>query len=78
MPGIACGTHSVPTKTNPLGVKGGSETGNVGAPAAIINAIIDALSPFNITDLPMPATPERIWRAVHCPDGRSADTSGPS
>ena len=73
MPSIVWGTHPVPTKTNPLGVKGGSETGNVGAPAAIINAIIDALSPFKITDLPMPATPERIWRAIHCPDERSAD-----
>jgi carbon-monoxide dehydrogenase large subunit len=60
-------SHPVPAKTNPLGVKGGSETGNVGAPAAIINAIIDALSPFEIADLPLPATPERIWRAIHRP-----------
>src|SRR5262249_51825680 len=60
-------SHCVPSKTNPLGVKGGSETGNVGAPAAIINAIIDALSPFNVTDLPLPATPERIWRAIRRP-----------
>ncbi len=57
----------VPTKLNPLGVKGGSESGNVGAPAAIINAIVDALSPYNVTDVPMPATPERIWRAIHGP-----------
>jgi carbon-monoxide dehydrogenase large subunit len=68
MPVIVWATHPVPTKTNPLGVKGGSETGNVGAPAAIFNAIIDALSPFKIADLPMPATPERIWRAIHHPD----------
>ena len=53
MPGIVWGTHAVPTQTNPLGVKGGSETGNVGAPAAIINAILDALSSFKIADLPM-------------------------
>ena len=53
-----------PDKLNPLGVKGGSETGNVGAPAAIINAIVDALSPYKVTDVPMPATPERIWRLI--------------
>jgi carbon-monoxide dehydrogenase large subunit len=75
MPSIAYGTHPVPTKTNPLGVKGGSETGNVGAPAAIINAIIDALSLFKITDLPMPATSERIWHAIHCADAQSAETA---
>ena len=64
MPPIASGEHPVPTKTNPLGVKGGSEAGNVGAPAAIINAVIDALSPCGVTDMPMPATPERVWRAI--------------
>jgi aerobic carbon-monoxide dehydrogenase large subunit len=58
-------SHPVPATTNPLGVKGGSETGNVGAPAAVINAIIDALSSFQVVDLPLPATPERIWRAIH-------------
>jgi carbon-monoxide dehydrogenase large subunit len=36
----------------------------VGAPAAIINAIVDALSPYHVTDVPMPATPERIWRIM--------------
>ena len=60
---------AVPTKTNPLGVKGGSEAGNVGAPAAIINAIIDALSSFKIADLPMPATPAAyLVRAIHRPN----------
>jgi carbon-monoxide dehydrogenase large subunit len=65
MPPIVSSTRPVPTRLNPLGVKGGAEPGNVGAPAAIVNAIIDALSPFQVTDLPMPATPERIWRAIH-------------
>src|SRR5262245_43015824 len=65
MPPIAGATRPVPTQSNPLGVKGGSESGNVGAPAAIINAIVDALSPFNVTDVPLPATPERIWRLIH-------------
>jgi carbon-monoxide dehydrogenase large subunit len=64
MPDIVNGTRAVPTKLNPLGVKGGSEPGNVGAPAAIINAIVDALSSYHVTDVPMPATPERIWRII--------------
>jgi carbon-monoxide dehydrogenase large subunit len=65
MPDIVSGSHPVPTKLNPLGVKGGSEPGNVGAPAAIVNAIVDALSLYHVTDVPMPATPERIWQVIH-------------
>jgi aerobic carbon-monoxide dehydrogenase large subunit len=64
IPLIIAETAPVPTATNPLGVKGGSEAGNCGAPAAIINAIINALAPWGITDLPLPATPERIWGAL--------------
>lgn len=65
MPDMASGVAPVPTKTNLLGVKGGSEAGNVGAPAAIVNAIIDSLAPWGITDIPMPATPQRIWRLLN-------------
>ena len=68
MPHITSDVAPVPTKTNLLGVKGGSEAGNVGAPAAIVNAIIDALSPWGITDVPMPATAERVWRAINQSD----------
>jgi carbon-monoxide dehydrogenase large subunit len=64
MPPIVSGIRPVPTKLNPLGVKGGSEPGNVGAPAAIINAIVDALVSYKVTDVPMPATPERIWHLI--------------
>lgn len=64
MPPIVSSVRPVPTKLNPLGVKGGSEPGNVGAPAAIINAIVDALSSYKVTDLPLPATPERIWHLI--------------
>jgi aerobic carbon-monoxide dehydrogenase large subunit len=69
----------VPTATNPLGVKGGSEAGNSGAPAAIINAIADALAPLGISDVPLPATPERIWRALrNARGGRDSDAqTGP-
>ena len=55
----------VPTKTNLLGVKGGAEAGNNGMAPAIINAVTDALAPLGITDMPVPATAERVWRAIN-------------
>jgi carbon-monoxide dehydrogenase large subunit len=58
------GSHPVPTKTNPLGVKGAGECGTVGALAAMMNAVNDALAPLGIRNFPMPATPERVWRAI--------------
>jgi carbon-monoxide dehydrogenase large subunit len=54
----------VPAKTNPLGVKGAGEAGSVGALPAVMNAVLDALGPLGITDFDMPATPERVWRAI--------------
>jgi carbon-monoxide dehydrogenase large subunit len=54
----------VPTKTNPLGVKGAGEASNVGAIAAIMNAVVDALAPLSIAHLDMPATPGKVWRAI--------------
>ena len=62
--------HPVPTKTNPLGVKGAGEAGNVGALAAIMNAVVDALSAEGVTHIDMPATPEKVWRAIQ--DARAA------
>jgi carbon-monoxide dehydrogenase large subunit len=58
-------SNPVPTKTNPLGVKGAGEAGCVGALAAVTNALVDALSEFGVTHIEMPATPERIWRAMN-------------
>jgi aerobic carbon-monoxide dehydrogenase large subunit len=57
-------SHPVPTKTNPLGVKGAGEAGSVGALPAVGNALVNALSVLGIDDVPMPATPERLWRAI--------------
>jgi carbon-monoxide dehydrogenase large subunit len=54
----------VPAKTNPLGVKGVGEAGCVGAPPAIMNAILDALAPLKVAHLDMPATPRRVWEAM--------------
>jgi aerobic carbon-monoxide dehydrogenase large subunit len=49
---------------NPLGVKGVGETGTIAAAPAVINAVIDALSHLGVTDVQMPATPERVWNAI--------------
>jgi carbon-monoxide dehydrogenase large subunit len=68
---IEVGSNPVPTKTNPLGVKGAGEAGNVGALPAVANAIVDALSVYGVTHVPMPATPERVWRAIR--DGKAAN-----
>ncbi len=65
VPNFTIASHPVPTKLNPLGVKGGGEGGTVGSLAAIMNAVNDALAPLGIRNLPMPATPERVWRAIH-------------
>ena len=55
----------VPAKTNPLGVKGVGEAGCVGAPPAVMNALLDALSPLGVAHLDMPATAHRVWSAIH-------------
>jgi carbon-monoxide dehydrogenase large subunit len=52
----------LPTSNNPLGMKGAAEVGCIGAPAAVMNAIIDALDGAEID---MPATPEAVWRALN-------------
>ena len=49
---------------NPLGVKGVGETGTIAAAPAAINAVVDALSHLGVTDMPLPATPERVWKAI--------------
>lgn len=54
----------IPAKTNPLGVKGIGESGTVGAPAAIVNAVLDAVRPAGVHDLSMPLTPQKVWDAM--------------
>ncbi|HSC90699.1 MAG TPA: molybdopterin cofactor-binding domain-containing protein [Gaiellaceae bacterium] len=53
-----------PTDVNPLGVKGAGETGAIASTPAVVNAVIDALSPLGIAHLDMPLTPEKVWRAM--------------
>ncbi len=57
--------QGTPCTHNPLGVKGCGEAGAIGSPPAFINALIDALSPLGVRDLQMPATPHRVWQAIH-------------
>jgi carbon-monoxide dehydrogenase large subunit len=64
VPPIAVGFHPVPATSNPLGVKGCGEAGVTGALPAVMNAVIDALAARGVRHLDMPATPERIWRAL--------------
>ena len=68
LPWLETDTHEVLCKTNPIGVKGCGEGGTVGAAPAVIGAVLDALEPLGVTDIDMPATPERIWRAIHMKD----------
>jgi carbon-monoxide dehydrogenase large subunit len=65
-------SNPVPTKTNPLGVKGAGEAGCVGAMPAVANALVDALSPLGVKNVAMPATPEVLWRAIHEARAKSA------
>jgi carbon-monoxide dehydrogenase large subunit len=53
-----------PCTHNPLGVKGCGEAGAIGAPAAMMNAVMDALAPVGVKHLDMPASPHRVWRAI--------------
>jgi carbon-monoxide dehydrogenase large subunit len=65
IPDIGFTTNEVPCLTNPLGIKGAGEAGAIGAPPAIINALVDALSGYGVTHLDMPATPQVLWRLMH-------------
>jgi carbon-monoxide dehydrogenase large subunit len=65
-------SNPVPTKTNPLGVKGAGEAGCVGAMPAVANALVDALSVFGVKHVEMPATPEVLWKAIHEARGKNA------
>jgi carbon-monoxide dehydrogenase large subunit len=64
-PAFVFATRNVPCKVNPLGVKGAGEAGAIGSCPAVMNAVVDALwRAYGVTHIDMPATPERIWRAI--------------
>ena len=63
-PPFALATNDAPTAQNPFGIKGCGEAGAIPAPAAAVNAVLDALRERGVTHLDMPLTPERVWRAL--------------
>ena len=69
VPSFVTDTTETPCPFNPLGVKGCGEIGAIGSPPAVINAVVNALSDYGITDLDMPATPERVWDAIQSANG---------
>jgi carbon-monoxide dehydrogenase large subunit len=64
LPDVASALEEIPAKTNPLGVKGIGESGTIGAPPTIVNAVLDALRPLGVNEVDMPLTPLRVWQAV--------------
>ena len=64
LPSFTTDRTVTPSTSNPLGVKGVGETGTIAAPPAVVNAVVDALTPLGVTHIDMPVTPERVWRAI--------------
>ncbi len=64
VPSITLGHTITPSPTNPLGVKGIGEAGTIGSAPAVINAIVDALADLGVTEVPMPASPHNVWKAI--------------
>ncbi len=65
LPNIKTGFTTTPSTSNPLGVKGAGEAGTIGSAAAVINAVCNALKPYGVNDIEMPATPMRVWQAIN-------------
>jgi len=65
LPVYICGHTETPTTVNPLGAKGVGEAGTIAATPAVVNAVMDALAPYGVTNLDMPLKPEKIWRVLH-------------
>ena len=74
LPEFKIGFRETPTARNPLGVKGAGQAGAIAAPATIMNAVIDALAPLGIDDVPMPATGANIWEAIRRATAASDET----
>jgi carbon-monoxide dehydrogenase large subunit len=72
LPALDFRYNVVPCRTNPLGVKGAGEAGAIGAPPALVNAVVDAVAELGIDHLDMPLTPERLWRALREAAARKA------
>ncbi len=76
LPSFVLDRTVTPSPTNPLGVKGVGETGTIASTPAVVNAVLDALSHLGVTDIDMPTTPERVWRAIQEASASAADQGG--
>ena len=76
LPSFTTARTTTPSTLNPLGVKGVGEAGTIASTPAVVNAIVDALRPFGVADVPMPCTPERVWRAMQ--EARGASPAAPA
>ena len=65
LPRFETSRTETPTNVNPMGVKGVGEAGTIGCTPAIVNAVVDALSPFGVKHIEMPLRPEKVWRVIH-------------
>jgi carbon-monoxide dehydrogenase large subunit len=72
LPSFMLDHTTTPSPTNPMGSKGIGEAGTIASTPAVMNALADALSPYGITDIAMPATPERVWQAIQASKGAPA------
>ncbi|WP_425566609.1 xanthine dehydrogenase family protein molybdopterin-binding subunit [Planomonospora alba] len=75
LPDFVTDRTETPATSNPLGVKGVGEAGTIASTPAVVNAVVDALRPYGVRDVPMPCTPERVWRALARSGG--GGTAGP-
>jgi len=64
IPWIETGHTITPSPVNPLGVKGVGEAGTIGCSPALVNSVVDALSPLGVRHIDMPLTPEKIWNLI--------------
>jgi len=78
LPSFELGSTVTPSPTNLLGVKGIGEAGTIGSAPAVINAIVDALSEYGIDDITMPASPERVWRAITAAGSAGSGSASPA
>jgi aerobic carbon-monoxide dehydrogenase large subunit len=76
LPHFVTDRTETPATSNPLGVKGVGEAGTIASTPAVMNAVVDALRPWGVTEVPMPATPEKVWRFLHDDSGTPREPSG--
>ncbi|MGI5206672.1 xanthine dehydrogenase family protein molybdopterin-binding subunit [Spirillospora sp. CA-108201] len=76
LPTFTTDRTETPATSNPMGVKGVGEAGTIASTPAVVNAVVDALRPYGVHDVPMPCTPERVWRAVRAEERPAAAEPG--